>query len=69
MQITFEFICRDCGADARILWDTAREGAGPVELKCSLCGHVSGELLPAAYTFREGHRPSWENAVGKEGAN
>jgi len=33
MQITFEFICRDCGADARILWDTAREGAGPVELK------------------------------------
>jgi len=66
MQITFEFACRDCGADARILWDTAREGDGPVELKCSVCGHVSGELL-SAYTFREEHRPSWENAVGETG--
>jgi len=61
MQITFEFICRECG-------DTAREGAGSVELKCSVCGHVSGELLPA-YTFREEHRPSWENAVGGSWGN
>jgi len=68
MQITFEFICRDCGADARILWDTAREGAGPVELKCSVCDHVSGEILPA-YTFREEHRSRWENAVGETSGN
>jgi len=69
MQITFEFACRDCGADdARILWDTAREGAGPVELKCSVCGHVSGELL-LAYTFREEHRSTWENVVEESSGN
>jgi len=25
MQIEFFFTCRECGADTRILWDTARE--------------------------------------------
>jgi len=44
MQIELFFTCsRGCGADTRILWDTACE-FDPVELKCSSCGHVSGEL-------------------------
>jgi len=69
MQITFEFTCRDCGADTRVAWDTSHSGE-PVELKCSSsrCGHVSGELLPA-YTFREEHWPRWGNAVEESSGN
>jgi len=57
MQIEFSFSCRECGEDARVRWDTSHEV--PVELFCSACRHVSGELSPA-YIFREEHRPSWE---------
>jgi len=70
MQITFEFTCRDCGADTRILWDTAMEGDGAVELQCSSsrCGHVSGELR-LGYSFREEHWPKWGNAVEESSGN
>lgn len=59
MRITFGFACRECGEDALVGWDTSHEV--PVELFCSACRHVSGELSPA-YTFREEHRPSWERS-------
>jgi len=71
MQIEFFFTCRECGADVRVLWDTARElDAEPVELKCSSnrCAHVSGELRPG-YAFREEHRPSWEKVGESPGDN
>ena len=72
MQIELCFICRECGGDTRILWDTARElDIEPVKLECSSsrCGHVSGELTPG-YVFREEHRPSGEREEGEgPGAN
>jgi len=66
MQIEFFFNCRECGADSRILWDTARELAELVVLECSSsrCSHVSGELFPA-YIYREEHQPSWEREGGE----
>jgi len=53
MQIEFEFTCRECGAAARVPWDTSDFGK-PVRLECSSfrCGHVSGELTPG-YVYRE----------------
>jgi len=68
MQIIFEFACRECGADARILWDTAFEGAGSLPMKCFHCGHVSGEILPR-YTFRDDNRPNSEKTVGESSGN
>jgi len=59
MQIEFSFTCRECGEDARVRWDTSH--AVPVELFCSACRHVSGELS-LAYAFRAEHRPSWERS-------
>jgi len=44
MRIEFSFTCRECGEDVRVRWDTSHEV--PVELFCSACRHVSGELSP-----------------------
>jgi len=59
MQIEFHFTCRECGEYTSVRWDTSHEV--PVELFCSACRHVSGELQPT-YSFKPEHRPSWERA-------
>jgi len=65
VQIEFFFTCRECGAAARVPWDTSDFGK-PVKLECSSfrCGHVSGELT-LGYVYREEHRPSWEREAGE----
>ncbi len=60
MGIDFGFACRECVAEVTVRYDTSK--LGPVELLCSVCGHVSGELVPG-YVFRAEHRPSWERVV------
>jgi len=57
MQIDFGFTCRECEEEVTVHYDTSKPG--PVELRCSKCDHVSGELAPG-YVFRAEHRPSWE---------
>ncbi len=57
MGIDFGFACRECGADVTVRYDNSNRRLG--ELRCSVCDHVSGELV-TGYTFREEHRPSWE---------
>jgi len=60
MGIDFKFTCRECGVDVRVHYDTRQ--VGPVELVCSECKHVSGELAPN-YVFRAEHRASWESKI------
>ena len=57
LGIDFGFACGACGAEVMVHDDTSK--VGPVELRCSVCGHVLGDLV-TGYTFREEHRPSWE---------
>jgi len=59
MLIEFHFSCRECGEDVYVRWDTSH--VVPVELFCSACRHVSGELT-VDYACRQEHRPSWEAA-------
>lgn len=53
MQIALIFICRECGDDYRVYYDTAN--AGPVALLCPHCRYVSGDLK---YVIRR-----WEKGV------
>ena len=66
MGIDFGFACRECGSEVSVHYDTSK--SGPVELRCSVCGHVSGELLPG-YVYREEYRPSWERVLVDELGN
>ena len=57
MGIDFSFACRECASEVKVHYDTSRRG--PVELLCSVCGHVSREPL-LGYTLRDEYQPSWE---------
>jgi len=58
MLIEFHFTCRECASDVYVGWETSHDSP-PVGLRCSSCGHVSGELR-VDHVYREEHRPSWE---------
>jgi len=64
MQIRLEWTCRECEQDQEIVTDTSNYGdwgSGTVDLHCSLCGHVSGQVA-LRYRYLAQHRPSWERA-------
>jgi hypothetical protein len=75
MQITLKFTCRECGRDQELRTDTAGYGVmtmndegtvtvealGAWDLRCRVCGHVSGRV-GLGYQYKEEHRPSWERA-------
>jgi len=73
LQVRITFTCRECGDGQELITDTHNygvlvvedqelatvPGAGLVQLLCSHCGHVSGEL-GLGYRYLAEHRPSWE---------
>jgi len=63
MQIEIAFVCRHCGGDQRITWDTSgslnlgQSMTDVFDLACTACGRTSGQLEPR-YAFREQDVPA-----------
>jgi DNA-directed RNA polymerase subunit RPC12/RpoP len=59
MQIYMIFQCRQCNGDVVVRTDTADYDGEWKPLRCTACGHASGDILQE-YRFLEEHRPSHE---------